>query len=320
MNSWGTYIPTAILCGVLAACCWGCADPSEDTAGAPNGDQGLPWTGPAAEPSPRSAEALPDPNGCNGWSQLCGRRFDQVAYATTHNAMANTDRGFHGPNQHHSIARQLAAGVRALMLDTYLEDGQTMLCHGVCLAGSQPLVEGLAEIEAFLAANPREVVTIIFESYISAQQTQQAFEDSGLNPHLYHRPEGQGQDWPTLEEMIDAGERLVVLTDREGSQTGWHLDVWSLAWETHYSARSAEDFTCNPNRGDTNNALFIFNHFLTNPIGLPELAEQVNHNPLLGQRAEQCQNASGKLPNFITVDFYSIGDVLTVVNALNGVH
>ena len=42
-------------------------------------------------------------------------------------------------------------------------------------------------------------------------------------------------------------------------------------------------------------------------------------NPFFLDRAQRCQQESGRLPNFVTVDFYSIGDVFEVVDALNGV-
>jgi len=44
----------------------------------------------------------------------------------------------------------------------------------------------------------------------------------------------------------------------------------------------------------------------------------VNHNPLFIDRALQCQAESGRLPNFVTVDYYDIGDVFSVVDKLNG--
>ena len=58
-------------------------------------------------------------SGCNGDHALCSRRFDQVRYATTHNAMSNAANGWLGPNQNLDVPAQLAAGVRGLMLDTY---------------------------------------------------------------------------------------------------------------------------------------------------------------------------------------------------------
>ena len=48
------------------------------------------------------------------------------------------------------------------------------------------------------------------------------------------------------------------------------------------------------------------------------LAQLANVNPFFAERVKTCQTKSGKLPNFVTVDFYSIGDVFSVVDRLNG--
>lgn len=259
----------------------------------------------------------PEPGGCNGWLALCDRAYDEVAYATTHNAMSNEDAGWFFPNQHHGVAWQLEDGVRALMLDVHADKGDVYLCHGTCLAGSQLLVDGLAEVRAFLDAHPREVVTIIFESYVPAADIEERFAQSGLLAHV-HAQEA-GAPWPTLGELVDAGGRLVVFTDHDGHSLPWYMDVWDHAFETHFHYESVQELSCDPNRGDPDNPLFILNHFLTAPVAFPELAEQVNHNPLLWDRALGCQAEAGHLPNFVTVDFYDIGDVLAVVDALNQV-
>jgi len=258
------------------------------------------------------------PDTCNGRLDLCARRFDQVAYPTTHNAMSNEDAGWINPNQRHGIARQLDDGVRALMLDTHYDtDFEPALCHGLCQLGSTPLVEGLADIERFLSADDHrgDVVSIIFETYISAEDTAAAFDAAGLLDYVRAQP--RGEPWPTLRELIDADQRLVVFTDADGGAYPWYLDVWAFAWETPFSNRDASDFTCDINRGSSDNDLFILNHFLTQTIPKPELAEQVNVNPLFIDRAMQCMTASGRLPNFVTVDFYSIGDLFAVVDALD---
>ena len=267
-----------------------------------------------------AAEPIPIPPECNGAVELCARRFDQVAYPTTHNAMSSEDDGWVNPNQYHDVPAQLEDGVRALMLDTHYFEDRTMLCHGVCQLGSQPLAEGLAEIADFLHHHRGEVVTIIFESYISADDTRVAFEDSGLADYLFRpaSPPSPTSPWPTLRQLIDDDQRLVVLTDAEGGAFPWYLDVWGQAWETPFAAREITDFTCDPGRGDPANPLFIFNHFLTRTRPVPEDADQVNADPLLIDRARECMAASGSLPNFVTVDFYSVGDLFEAVASLNG--
>jgi hypothetical protein len=258
------------------------------------------------------ARALPF---CNASRELCARRFDEVAYATTHNAMSNAEDGFVGPNQRVSVAGQLADGVRGLMLDTHYDAGQVALCHALCSLGSTPLVETLIDIRSFLVRHPYEIVTIIFESYVSAADTAAAFSAAGLLDLVHSQP--IGEPWPSLAEMIASERRLVVFTDSGGGAFPWYHDVWAHASETHYSWTTPASMNCAPNRGDPANPLFILNHFLTQVFGSVSLAEQVNHDPFFIARALQCRAERGTIPNFVTVDFHDIGDVFSVVDTLN---
>ncbi|MFN8600749.1 MAG: PI-PLC domain-containing protein [Candidatus Binatia bacterium] len=253
---------------------------------------------------------------CNGAPELCDRRYDQVAYATTHNAMSNEEDGFSLPNQKFSVKHQLADGIRGLMLDTYLDGGTPMLCHAFCTLGKRPLVDTLTDIRQFLESHPYEIVTIIFESYISANDTRLTFEAAGLTPYLDVQP--VASPWPTLRQMIATDRRLVVFTDNQGGTYDWYHNVWAYAFETHYSFATPANLSCTPNRGNPANDLFILNHFLTQTFGSPTLAEQINHDPLFIDRANQCAAEDAHLPNFVTVDHYQIGDVFPVVDALNG--
>ncbi len=269
-------------------------------------------------------------SGCNGRHDLCARRYDDVRYATTHNAMSNAANGWIGPNQSWDVPTQLAMGVRGLMLDTYragdlnllglvqvpgVDPDSTYLCHSVCALGKQPLADGLAEIRTFLEQNPGAVVTLILESYISHALTAAAFDAAGLTPYAYAH---SGGAWPTLGEMVEGGSRLVVLQDVAVNPAyPWLMNVWTHAFETHFSAAVPEDFSCADNRGAPGNDLFIFNHFLTEVFGSPALAEQVNHNPLLQDRVVECELFHGAKANFVTVDFVDIGDALITIDTLN---
>jgi hypothetical protein len=259
---------------------------------------------------------LPIPDECNGRVELCARRYDEVSYPTTHNAMSNDDDGWVNPNQQHGLARQLEDGVRAFMLDTHVWEGEALLCHALCPLGSLPLVDGLAILRAFLDTHRGEVLTIIFEAYVPADDTAAAFEASGAARYVH--AQAPGEPWPTLRELIDDDRRLIVLTDDDGGGAyDWYLDVWAHAWETPYAAEAATDFSCDLNRGTAGNPLFIFNHFLTDTFPVPEEAATTNANPFLLDRARACQDASGALPNFVTLDFYAEGDLFETVDALN---
>ena len=73
----------------------------------------------------------------------------------------------------------------------------------------------------------------------------------------------------------------------------------------------------NANDADHANGVYILNHFLTRPLAARHLAQAVNVNPLLGQRMETCMRIMRKLPNFLSVDFVQVGDLMAVVNDFN---
>jgi hypothetical protein len=265
-----------------------------------------------------SAAACGDsPRKCNGSAALCERRYDEIAYATTHNAYNADDEGFSLPNQTYGVTKQLEDGVRGLMLDIYDEDGDVLVYHGYYseVLGYQRLADVLAEITRFLESHPNEVVTIIFETYSSPETTLDAFVESGAIEFVAtHAPE---DPWPTLAEMIELGERLVVFTDKDGGAYDWYMPVWDHARETPYAASTPDELSCVGGRGEEGAALLIFNHFLTGISGSPSLAAMINFDPFLGDRVAECEAALMQKANFITVDFYEIGDTLAVTKRLN---
>lgn len=256
---------------------------------------------------------------CNGCYNLCAKKYDEVAYLTTHNAFSSTEDGFTFPNQTYGITQQLQDGVRALMLDVYDVNGVPTVYHSFQFLGSVPLVFNLNEIKDFLVNNPNEVVTIIFECYTDANSIEMAFIDSGLYDYLYEK--NPDEDWQSLQQMIDTNKRLVVFSDKNDASIDqkWYHYVWQFAVETHFSVSNLNNFNCDFNRGNPNNDLFIFNHFITSTIGIPQIstAEEANSNPFFIDRVLECWSLHDKFPNFITVDFYHTGDCFDVVNYLN---
>ena len=256
-------------------------------------------------------------NGCNGSVNLCRRRYDQVAYATTHNAMSSADDGWWLANQRRSIARQLADGVRGLMLDTHYDgsDHTVWLCHKLCWLGSERLDKELTVIARFLDEHPHEVITLIFESKVSAADTGKAFADSGVLRHVYEHP--VGQPWPTLGEMVAAGQRLVVFTDHGGGTFPWYMAQWQHCLENPWAAWTERSFDCSVNRGKVGNALSVLNHFVSDPLPDRRVAAMVNRGRELMQHARRCEREWNHVVNFVTVDHYDQGDLFDVVARLN---
>ena len=260
---------------------------------------------------------------CNGYESLCVKKYNEVAYLTTHNAYSSIEDGFYLPNQNLNISSQLNQGVRAFMLDVYSEDDVLVLYHGVTDLGSALFEDVLNEFRTFIDENPNEVITLILEDYSSVSKLSDALFSSGIIEDLYEYDEIYG--WPTLQEMIDLDKRIVLFSDNEvQNPPSWFHFLWEHAVETHFSYESIDDFSCDLNRGEEQNSLFILNHFITNfllAISNLELyyeqVEQVNSNPYFINRVYDCALEVDKFPNFITVDFYDIGDCMQVVNVLN---
>ncbi len=61
---------------------------------------------------------------CNGYAQLCDRRFNQVSYPATHNSMSAADEdGWFLAEQPTGIIGQLDDGIRALLIDSWQGQG-----------------------------------------------------------------------------------------------------------------------------------------------------------------------------------------------------
>ena len=237
--------------------------------------------------------------GCNGHDHLCDRPVDEVAFLRAHNSHASHERGYHlvAANHTWAIPTQLEDGVRSLNVDVYEWEGELAACHGFCELGSQPFDEILNEIEDFLAANEREVVLIDFQDEVGEGRIDAAIDAHALGARVHlHEP---GTAWPNLEEL---GGRLVP--------TGGH--VYGTGWK--YDA--PEDLDCTVQGQVLDHGLYEVTHVLTNPIASPENAEAINHEPVIGDHVDRCVDEVGFI-NLLSVDYYSVGDTLAVVDELN---
>ena len=201
------------------------------------------------------------------------------------------------------------------------------LCHTFCELGATPLAGVLDDLKEFLVTHPGEVVVIVNQDYVTPADFVKAIEDAGLARYAF-----RGFDdatWPTLQEMIDADRRLVLLAENHAGAAPWYrLAYEKLVEETPYQFGKTTLLTtpselaasCVPNRGPASGApLFLLNHWIsTDPIPLERDATTVNAYGSLLRRAQECQRIRGHLPNLVAVNFYKQGDLFRVVNTLNG--
>lgn len=79
----------------------------------------------------------------------------------------------------------------------------------------------MREIEAFLSSKPTEIVTLILEDYVKAYKgLTKVFTKAGLMKYWFpiSKMPRQGQDWPSVSDMIAKNQRLLVFTSMRSKQ------------------------------------------------------------------------------------------------------
>ena len=193
------------------------------------------------------------------------------------------------------------------------------MCHGLCETGATSFDDTLADIRAWLATNPDEVMTIFIEDHVDAADIATSVIGAGLEDYLYTPV--AGEPFPTLGEMIRSGRRLVVMVETgEGRpEHPWLVNGFDFVQETPYDFPTVESFSCAPNRGVPEAPLLQINHWLNGFDNLVSDARLVNAADVLWPRVEQCREERGMQPNLVAVNYADIGDLLAVVDLLNGV-
>jgi hypothetical protein len=196
------------------------------------------------------------------------------------------------------------------------------LCHGFCEVGAVPLTSGLQEVTDFVVRRPRNVVLLVIQDEgPTPQDLAPAFDDAGLTPYVYKGPLPEGRaGWPTLGELIDSGQRVVVMVESHAYDPAvpWIHNAYDYFQETPYHFTNAAQFSCAENRGRPGAPLFLLNHWIdTSPAPRPSNAARVNQYDVLLARARECEKQRGQIPNVVAVDFYKTGDVMQVVDTLN---
>lgn len=192
------------------------------------------------------------------------------------------------------------------------------LCHALCELGSTAWLPVMKDVRDWMASHPRDVVTIFVQDTVSPADTAEVFGKAGLMPFVYTPAAEQG--WPTLGQMIESGQRLVVLMENHGGGTTypWLLDGFHWVQETPFDFRRPAALSCDPNRGRADASVFLLNHWITDKKREVSNATKLNARGVLLPRAQQCEQERGLRPNFVAVDFYDRGDLFGVVNTLNG--
>jgi hypothetical protein len=188
------------------------------------------------------------------------------------------------------------------------------LCHTLCELGAEPLDEQLGILRRFLTDNPREVVLLFVEPYVTVTTIEQALRDAHLlaqaaTPH----PDAP---LPTLGELVTTDTRLVVLAEQDGGERPWYLDGFALVQDTPLGATRPAQLSCARFRGRPDSPLLMLNHWI------PPFPPSVTRNQRIGgsflrRLIGRCERERSMLPNLIAVDFYERTHVVEIARSLN---
>ena len=257
-------------------------------------------------------------------STILFKKYTDVCFPTTHNSFNYLigPKQYIYPNQRFDIPRQLKDGIRAFMIDIHDDDkllplnkNEVYVFHEMAILGKQKLASILDYFSAFLKENPNEIITIIFDCDVSdSKKVTEVFESSQLSSFLYHHQDSIG--WQSLDKMIKTNQRCVVFTHCN-SYSDWYLHQNDYCFENDYNNHSFEDYKGKIIRGDTSKPLFIMNHFIYHIFNRKVINATTNSYSNLKFHLATCKEKTGKLPNFLTVDWYDEGDLFKVVNDIN---
>lgn len=266
------------------------------------------------------------------------KRFDQYTWVAAHNAFLN------------SMTDQLKRGVRGFMLDVhhvlnhefpYGNKPGLYLCHtkaDPCSDADLTLSGALNTVFLpFLQQNPNAVITILLENSGTRDELVWEFLSAPeLSKMIYVG--GSDKKWPTLQEMISAGKRVVVFSDYRGGRYSGALEfdirdnrtslvenVYDLGWNN-----LSDNWDCSPRAESpplyerfTASAgafprLFVMNQFHGVIKSEAHAGDRDNNLTFLQRRVEShCAGLSHhRIPNFIAIDYSQVGDALPYAAAL----
>ncbi|KAJ2984287.1 hypothetical protein NQ176_g51 [Zarea fungicola] len=236
-------------------------------------------------------------------------------------------------NQYVSITDQLNLGVRFLQAQTHNENGAIEMCHTYCWELDEGnLAKYLQELSNWIHANPNEVVTLLLTNgdKIPVEQFDSVFAATGLKDLVFHPGNTvlAKEQWPTLQEMINANSRLVVFMDynMDQSKVDYIINEFDYFWETPYGITDKSFPTCavdRPPNGDPNKLMGLMNHMLNYKIGdivFPDQFDAFNTNSEASIQAQvnRCVAATSHQPNVILLDWVNIGQLAAAQLSLNG--
>ena len=274
-----------------------------------------------------------------------GLTLDQAHFLGSHNSFTNIkgkNRWQYG-QQNWTIQKQLENGVRSFMLDIHKHKRTAYMCHGdkgkACsgfMASFQKsdmkwntFKSALETIKTWMGQNPREIVTVILEQYVSNDMVDTIVDSvSGLAPMVLTKndwdPHQHGGQWPTLKWMADNNKRLIIWGK---GFSKYNRKQWAETTESDYSTtkiskvcKQRSGSRKNADKRDGINALSVLNFF--EKISDAKASKKHNTYSKLKELYTTCSRdhnllPGGKPPFTLALDFVDVGNPMKLINEWN---
>ena len=147
------------------------------------------------------------------------------------------------------VGRELPKGTR-----------RPYLCHTLCELGAEPLDAQLKLFRSFLNTNRRDVVILFVEPYVPVEELERSLRRTDLLQEAAAL--ARDEPLPTLAELVHAGTRLIILTEKDGGDRPWYLPGFSFTQDTPLGIRNAAGLRCERFRGSADSPLLMLNHWI----------------------------------------------------------
>ncbi|WFD41823.1 hypothetical protein MPSI1_000459 [Malassezia psittaci] len=260
-----------------------------------------------------------------------------------HDSYAVGSTSSYGTNQDLNVTQQLDSGVRALQIQGHNSSSSASasgisLCHTSCsILNGGTLENYLGAVTDWVKQNPNDVISIFIANNdnLPVSQWDKGFDSAGLKSYTYSLGTDSlaKKNWPTLQDMINKNERVVVYMDYKSdtSQVKYILPEFKNVWENAYD-QTKLPFNCTADRinGTPDEMMYLNNHFLDETqsvLGQSYSAPNVDQlnstnsvNTIL-TNSNRCARQTGYYPSFLLVDFFDKGNgtVFQAAADMNGV-
>lgn len=262
-------------------------------------------------------------------------QYNEVCYLTSHNSYAAVEHGYVYAQQTLSIKKQLAHGVRGLMLDVCEDKKELFLVHKspfltrLISRGKHPMrfSSALETIRSFLEEHPQEVLTIFLEDFSkNGALLDQTLHNAGLKKYVLTNKDWNLSDgWPTFNWMRKTDKRLVIFNLRDSSELTFPewKHVIENQWGTLHPVRACRERRESRRYLSEDRSLYLLNYFPMFNLSFDNSYHKINTEGLdtFLERALvhglDTQSHKTHLPTFICTDHVHIGNGMQHVQKIN---